>query len=80
MDYALLIPECINYYLEGFRKADYPTCFQRYCQQTEEVFPVFLLSQCKLRRNGGGRKEGGKPIEEYGNIHVPPLSYLLCIL
>lgn len=51
MNYALLIPECINYYLDGFRKADYPTCFQRYCQQTEEVFRQIALQdpeECAL--------------------------------
>lgn len=39
MDYAILIPDdCINFYLDGFRRATYPDFFRRYCQATRDVF------------------------------------------
>ena len=31
MDYSILIPDCINYYLDGFKKTEYPSCFRHYC-------------------------------------------------
>lgn len=38
MDYSILIPDCINYYLDGFKKTEYPACFRHYCQRTEGIF------------------------------------------
>ena len=38
MDYAVLIPDYMDYYLDGFKKTQYPACFEHYCQHTQELF------------------------------------------
>ena len=38
MDYSILIPDCINYYLDGFKKTEYPACFRHYRESTKEIF------------------------------------------
>lgn len=38
MDYSILIPDCTNYYLDGFKKTEYPARFQHYQESTDGVF------------------------------------------
>ena len=38
MDIAILIPDEMGFYLDGFKKTQYPTCFQHYCQRTQPVW------------------------------------------
>lgn len=51
MDYSILIPESMGYYLDGFKKNDYPVCFRNYREQTEQIFRDIAQSdprQCAL--------------------------------
>lgn len=38
MDIAILMPEEIGFYLDGFKKTQYAACFQHYCQITQPVW------------------------------------------
>ena len=60
MDYSILIPDCINYYLDGFKKTEYPACFRHYCQQTEGIFQEISIPT--RRRAPGNWWTGWMPI------------------
>ena len=44
MDYSILIPDCTSYYLEGFKKTEYPAVFRHYRESTREIFQQIAAS------------------------------------
>lgn len=44
MNYELLIPPIIPYYLSGFRKDFYPQYFERYCQEARSELLTFAAN------------------------------------
>ena len=38
MDYTILIPDQMSYFLNGFQKTTYPTCFADYCRIAAPFF------------------------------------------